>query len=113
ASLDHLVGERQQPVWNLEAERLGGLEVEDKLQCCWSHDRQFGGLRAPDDLPGIDADLTVDVAQARPIAHQPTGTDELAPFICYRQAIFGRQSHDAVTAGPGEGRASAEQRAGP
>jgi hypothetical protein len=26
--LDHLVGERKQLVWNIEAERLGGLEVD-------------------------------------------------------------------------------------
>jgi hypothetical protein len=28
-SLDHLIGEREQPVRNLEAERLRGLEVDD------------------------------------------------------------------------------------
>jgi hypothetical protein len=28
-SLDHLVGEREQLVWNLEAERLRGLEIDD------------------------------------------------------------------------------------
>jgi hypothetical protein len=27
-SFDHLVGERQQLVWNLEAQRLGGPEVD-------------------------------------------------------------------------------------
>ena len=27
--LDHLVGERKQPVRNLDAERLGGLEIDD------------------------------------------------------------------------------------
>src|SRR5262249_40524714 len=31
-SFDHLVGEREQPVWNLEAERLGGLEVDHQLE---------------------------------------------------------------------------------
>jgi hypothetical protein len=29
---DHLVGEREQPVRNLEAERLGGPEVDDKVK---------------------------------------------------------------------------------
>ena len=28
-SLDHLVSEREQPVRNLEAERFGGLEIDD------------------------------------------------------------------------------------
>ena len=30
--LDHLVGQREQPVRNFEAERLGGLEVEHELE---------------------------------------------------------------------------------
>src|SRR5215813_794485 len=31
-SFDHLVGEREQFVWNLEAERFGGLEVDHQLE---------------------------------------------------------------------------------
>jgi hypothetical protein len=34
--LDHLIGEREQRRRNVEAERLGGLEVNNKLE--------FGGL---------------------------------------------------------------------
>jgi hypothetical protein len=29
---DHLVGEREHLVWNLEAERLRGLEIDDELE---------------------------------------------------------------------------------
>ena len=31
---DHLIGERQQFIRHLEAERLRGLEVDDKLGLC-------------------------------------------------------------------------------
>jgi hypothetical protein len=31
-SFDHLVGKREQPVWNLEAERLGGLEIDGQFK---------------------------------------------------------------------------------
>jgi hypothetical protein len=45
ASLDYLVGERQQLVWNLEAEHLCGLEVNSHLEfhrsLCWEIGR-FG-----------------------------------------------------------------------
>src|SRR5262249_35456663 len=35
ASFDHLVGEPDQLVGNLEAERLSGLEADDKLELGW------------------------------------------------------------------------------
>jgi hypothetical protein len=31
-SFDHLVGNREQLVWNLEAKRLGGLEIDGQLE---------------------------------------------------------------------------------
>ena len=34
AYFDHLIGERQQFIRHLEAERLRGLEVDDKLELC-------------------------------------------------------------------------------
>jgi len=40
ASFDHLVGEREQKRWNLEAEYLGRLEIEVEKELRWSHDRQ-------------------------------------------------------------------------
>ena len=45
------------------------------------HHRQVGGLRALQDLAGVDADLTPRVQKIGPIAHQPTGFDELAKGI--------------------------------
>ena len=43
---DHLVGEREQPIRHIEAERLGGLEVEHKLELGRLHHRQVRGLLA-------------------------------------------------------------------
>src|SRR5262249_6143131 len=34
ASFDHFVGEREQLVWNLEAKRLGGLEIDGQFELC-------------------------------------------------------------------------------
>ena len=42
ASVYHLVGEREQPVGNLEAERLRGLEIDGQLEFVRQLDRQIG-----------------------------------------------------------------------
>jgi hypothetical protein len=35
-SFDHLVGQRQQLVWDFEPERLSGLEVQNKQEPRWA-----------------------------------------------------------------------------
>jgi len=52
-SFDHLVGEREQPVRNLEAERLGGLEIDHQLVFGRRLHRQVGRLRPPEDAINI------------------------------------------------------------
>jgi hypothetical protein len=41
---DHLVGERQQIVGNVNAERFCGLEIDDQLELGDMLDRQIAGL---------------------------------------------------------------------
>jgi hypothetical protein len=43
---DYLIGEREQRRGNLEAERLGGLEVDNEFELCRLQDRQIGGFRS-------------------------------------------------------------------
>ena len=38
----------------VEAERLGGLEVDDQLELGRLHDRQVGGLRALENAADVD-----------------------------------------------------------
>ena len=55
------------------SERFCGFEVDDQLEFGGLEDWQVGGLRALEDLTGVDADLTPHLVIIRPIAHQPAG----------------------------------------
>jgi hypothetical protein len=78
---DHLVGRGQQTRRHFKAERPGRLQVDDELEFGRLQDRQIRGLRAPEDLTGVDAGLTVHVYNICPIAHQSTDFDNLARGI--------------------------------
>ena len=43
---DHLVGAGEQYRWNVDAERLGGLQVDDEIELGGPQDRQVGRLSA-------------------------------------------------------------------
>jgi hypothetical protein len=45
--LDHLVGGGQQRFRDGDAERFGGLEVDDEFEFVWFHSRQVGGFLSP------------------------------------------------------------------
>jgi hypothetical protein len=56
--LDHPVGARERRRWPTEAQRFGGLEVDEQLELCRLLDWQVGCLLAFENSAGIDADLT-------------------------------------------------------
>jgi hypothetical protein len=55
--LDHLIGDGQRRFRNCEAERLGGLEVDDQFEFSRLLDRQIGWFLAFENAPSIDAGL--------------------------------------------------------
>src|SRR6516164_6951889 len=57
-SFDHLVGEREQPVGQIEAKRLSGLQVDDQLVFGRLLHRQIARLLAAQD--------TIDITRAAP-----------------------------------------------
>src|SRR5215813_5882132 len=86
-SLDHLVGEREQPVRNLEAERLGGLEVDRQLEFGRLLDRQFSGFRTLKNFARVDAALAISIGEVRSVAHQAAGYRVLSQFEHRRHRI--------------------------
>ena len=56
--LDHLVRRRQQSFRYGEAERFGGLEVDDEIETGRLHDREISRLFPLKDFAGIEADLS-------------------------------------------------------
>src|SRR5262245_32918161 len=70
-SLDHLVCEGEQLIGNLEAERLGSLEVKHELELGRSHYRQVARFVALQNSAHIIPSLTQSINQVGPIADKP------------------------------------------
>ena len=73
ASFNHFVGDSEQVGRHGEVQRLGGLEVDDKLESNRLQHRKVGRLLASQNAAGVHADLTIALLDARPIAYYTTG----------------------------------------
>src|SRR5262249_59601196 len=70
-SFDHLVGDGEQRRRHGEADRAGGLVIDDELELGRLYDRQIGWLRTLEDAAHIDAGLAKPVRYVRSVSHQP------------------------------------------
>jgi hypothetical protein len=79
--VDNLVGERQQPVWDHQAERFGCLDINYKIELSRLQHRKIGGPLALENPARIDADLAPCVFVAGAVAHRSAGLGVFPQFI--------------------------------
>jgi hypothetical protein len=78
ASLDHLVGDREQVRRHIEAEQLCRSEIDDEIKLGRSLHRQIAGLGAFENPIDIRDGTPKNIGLVRCVAHQPAVSDRLA-----------------------------------
>src|SRR5262249_19150453 len=76
-SLDHLVGEGEQPIRHVDAKRFSGPEIDHEFKFRGLLDRQAGRPPAFENAASVNAAQAVRIGYARSVAHQPTRRGEL------------------------------------
>src|SRR5215470_13199175 len=69
-SLNDLIRPRQHRRRDGQAERLGGLEVDDELELGRLLDREIGGLGTLEDLCHIGSGASIEISEIRAVAHE-------------------------------------------
>src|SRR4030095_2798374 len=99
ASLDHLVGASEQRRGHLEAEHLGGRQIDDEFELGRLLDRNFAWLRTAQNLVNIVRGAPILVREVCSIGHQTSGFDELPVTEHRRQSCAQRPSVDTNPVG--------------
>src|SRR5215831_15100979 len=96
-SFDHLVGAAQQRDSEHDAERPGGLDIDNQLKFHRLLDGQIAGLGSLENFSGVDADLSICIGKNGSIAHQATGHWKISPLIHRRYGVAGGEGGDMIS----------------
>jgi hypothetical protein len=108
---DQFVGAADQRQRHCDAERLGGLEIDDQLDFRSQLNRQVGGLLALKNFAGVNATLTECIVNICAVAYQAACHNSLAPRIKHRHRVAPGKRYDLIVLGVVEQIASYEKRA--
>src|SRR5215471_18360532 len=95
-SFDYFVGQLLKRVRYFQPERLGGLQVDDKLELGRLHDRKLAWLGAVQDTADVYPHLTKRLEAVGGIASQTASPDELGPLVNRRDAMARCKRDDLI-----------------
>src|SRR5262249_23563614 len=98
-SFNHLVGAQQERLWNREAKRFGGREIDDEIELGRLLHRQVARLGPAQNLVDIVAGAAKQVGNVWSVGNQTTRFDELPVAVHRRQSRAERQGVDANPVG--------------
>src|SRR5262245_50449078 len=98
-SFDHLVGAGEQRGWDLDPERLGGLQVDHELELGGLLDGQIGRLFAFQNSTSIHSRQPIQFREATTVADEAARCGELATLVDCRQRIFQGERSEMSSAG--------------
>src|SRR3954449_11767875 len=88
ALLDNLSRLHQNRVGNLDAERLGGFEIDDSFKFERLFDGQVAGFRPLEYLVRIDSDAAIQVSSVRRVRNQASRVNEIYSRIYHWQTVL-------------------------
>src|SRR5271168_3912843 len=98
-SLDDFGGAGEQRRRKLEADRPGGLEIDDQVEFGGKADRQLARLRPAQDAVDIGCGLAEEVGTDRAVSHQTALGGKATGRIYGGQSVLGRELEDQLHLG--------------